>query len=97
MIYSNRAQAYITMRSWGEGMCDAEMSCALKPKDNVKAWYRRGLCLKEMGKLEDAKEILEMGIEWEAENAGKTDGDLRALLREVNGDIERKEKAAGNA
>ncbi|EPS38379.1 hypothetical protein H072_7884 [Dactylellina haptotyla CBS 200.50] len=94
MIYSNRAQANIAMRNWAEGMCDAEMSCGLKPKDNVKAWYRRALCLKEMNKLEDAREILEMGSEWEAENAGKTDGDLRALLRDVLKAIEDKEKAS---
>ncbi|KAF3923678.1 hypothetical protein ABW20_dc0100531 [Dactylellina cionopaga] len=93
MIYSNRAQANIAIRSWAEGMCDAEMSCGLKPKDNVKAWYRRALCLKEMGKLEDSREVLEMGSEWEAENRGKTDGDLRALLKEVLKAIEDKEKA----
>ncbi|KAK6522308.1 hypothetical protein TWF281_002872 [Arthrobotrys megalospora] len=98
MIYSNRAQANIAMRSWAEGMCDAEMSCGLKPKDNVKAWYRRALCLKEMGKLEDAREVLEMGSEWEAENQGKTDGDLRALLKDVHKAIEEKEKlTAGTA
>ncbi|KAF3181866.1 hypothetical protein TWF225_006838 [Orbilia oligospora] len=97
MIYSNRSQANITMRNWAEGMCDAEMSCALKPKDNVKAWYRRALCLKEMGKLEDSREVLEMGCEWEAENQGKTDGDLRALLRDVHKAIEEKEKIVGAA
>ncbi|KAK6542464.1 hypothetical protein TWF694_006418 [Orbilia ellipsospora] len=94
MIYSNRAQANIAMRNWAEGMCDAEMSCGLKPKDNVKAWYRRALCLKEMNKLEDAREVLEMGCEWEAENQGKTDGDLRALLRDVLKLVEEKEKAS---
>lgn len=94
MIYSNRAQANIALRQWADGMCDAEMSCGLKPKDNVKAWYRRALCLKEMGKIDDAREVLEMGIEWEAENQGKTDGDLRTLLKEVNRILEEKEKAA---
>ncbi|EWC47791.1 hypothetical protein DRE_02991 [Drechslerella stenobrocha 248] len=94
MIYSNRAQANIALRNWAEGMCDAEMSCGLKPKDNVKAWYRRAVCLKEMGKLEDAREVLEMGSEWEAENMGKTDGGLRSLLKEVLEAIEEKEKAA---
>ncbi|KAK6353568.1 hypothetical protein TWF696_005530 [Orbilia brochopaga] len=93
MIYSNRAQANIASRNWAEGMCDAEMSCGLKPKDNVKAWYRRAFCLKEMGKLDDAREVLEMGSEWEAENQGKTDGDLRALLRDVMKELEEKEKA----
>ncbi|KAF3287436.1 hypothetical protein TWF970_007161 [Orbilia oligospora] len=91
------AQANIAMRNWAEGMCDAEMSCGLKPKDNVKAWYRRALCLKEMGKLEDSREVLEMGCEWEAENQGKTDGDLRALLRDVHKALEEKEKIAGAA
>ncbi|KAF3907295.1 hypothetical protein ABW21_db0201776 [Orbilia brochopaga] len=94
MIYSNRAQANIASRNWAEGMCDAEMSCGLKPKDNVKAWYRRALCLKEMGKLDDAREVLEMGMEWEAENQGKTDGDLRTLLRDVAKELEEKEKSA---
>ncbi|KAF3930075.1 hypothetical protein ABW19_dt0204780 [Dactylella cylindrospora] len=95
IIYANRAQANIAMRQWAEGMCDAEMSCGLKPKDNVKAWYRRALCLKEMGKLEDSKEVLQMGMEWEAENAGKTDGDLRALLRDVEKAVKEREEKEG--
>ncbi|KAF3313964.1 hypothetical protein TWF173_005556 [Orbilia oligospora] len=57
----------------------------------------RALCLKEMGKLEDSREVLEMGCEWEAENQGKTDGDLRALLRDVHKALEEKEKIAGAA
>ena len=101
-IYANRSQAHVAMRNWPEALADAEASVFCKPKDNVKAWYRRALCLKEMGMLEESRDVLEMAVDWAAEGpdmqpqqpgqppqlaptagAGKTDAELKSLLRDV--------------
>ncbi|KAA8568304.1 hypothetical protein MFRU_029g00290 [Monilinia fructicola] len=82
-LYANRAQAHMALQNWPEGAMDAESSVEAKRAGNAKAWWRRGRCLMEMGRLEEAKEWLGRGLEME-----NNEGDLVALLRE----IEAKEK-----
>ncbi|KAF7877665.1 hypothetical protein EAF04_001336 [Stromatinia cepivora] len=82
-LYANRAQAHMALQNWVEGAMDAECSVEAKRGGNAKAWWRRGRCLMEMGRLEEAKEWLGRGLEME-----NNEGDLVALLRE----IEAKEK-----
>ncbi|KAL4890144.1 hypothetical protein BDV59DRAFT_185348 [Aspergillus ambiguus] len=87
-LYANRAQAYMAQQAWPEGMLDAKCAVESKPMGNVKAWWRAGKCLAEMGRWEEAKTLLEKGldIEGKASDGGK---ELGALLEEVEEGIKR--------
>ncbi|KAI9840267.1 MAG: hypothetical protein M1837_001802 [Sclerophora amabilis] len=85
-LYANRAQAYMAMQSWAEGMVDAEASVELKRVGNAKGWWRKGRCLMEMGRIEEAHEWVGRGLEFE----GK-DGDLLGLMKELEGLLSRRE------
>ncbi|OTA98320.1 hypothetical protein M426DRAFT_77048 [Hypoxylon sp. CI-4A] len=78
-LYANRAQAYMGLQSWAEGAADAEASVEAKRVGNSKAWWRRGKCLLEMGRLTEAKEWVSKGLEMEGD-----EGELVALLKEIN-------------
>ncbi|KAI9823819.1 MAG: hypothetical protein M1826_007640 [Phylliscum demangeonii] len=86
-LYANRAQAHMALQSWAEGMVDAEASVEMKRVGNAKAWWRRGRCLQEMGRVEEAKEWIERALEYEG-----NESDLIALKREVEALLERKER-----
>jgi translocation protein SEC72 len=77
-LLANRAQAHMAVQAWAEGAVDAEASVELKRVGNAKGWWRRGKCLLEMGRLEEAKDWVRKGLEVEGEEA-----DLVALLKEV--------------
>ncbi|CRK31615.1 hypothetical protein BN1708_015986 [Verticillium longisporum] len=55
---------------------------------NAKAWWRRGRCLQEMGRLEEAREWVRRGLGMEGEEA-----ELVALLRDIETRIARGSKA----
>lgn len=78
VLYANRAQAYMVARMWAEGASDAETSVELKRGGNGKAWWRRGRCLCEMGRWEEARRWVVSGLEVEGNEA-----DLTALLKEI--------------
>jgi translocation protein SEC72 len=82
-LYSNRAQAYMGSNNWPEGAVDAQCSVELKKVGNAKAWYRRGKCLLEMGRVDEAREWVAEGLEYEHES------ELASLAEE----IERRKKA----
>lgn len=82
MLFANRAQAHMELRDWAAGGADAECSVEAKKVGNPKAWYRRGRCLYEMGRYEEAKEWVGRGLEMEGE-----DGELIKLLKEVEGKL----------
>ncbi|KAF4624363.1 hypothetical protein G7Y89_g13808 [Cudoniella acicularis] len=84
-LYANRAQAHMALSNWVEGSVDAEASVEAKKGGNAKAWWRKGRCLVEMGRLEEAKDWVGRGLEIEGDEA-----DLQGLLKE----IEAKEKKA---
>jgi translocation protein SEC72 len=86
-LYANRAQAHMAMQNWVEGMIDAECSVEMKKVGNAKAWWRRGRCLVEMGRLHEAAEWLEKAKEFET-----SDADVVGLAKEVDGLLERREK-----
>ncbi|KAK5702273.1 hypothetical protein LTR17_022454 [Elasticomyces elasticus] len=89
-LYNNRAQAYMAQQSWAEGSVDAECSVELKRVGNVKGWWRRGSCLKEMGRQEEAAEWVRNGLEFERVGPEKDKvGELEALLREVSKGLEK--------
>jgi translocation protein SEC72 len=78
-LYSNRAQAHMAMQAWAEGAVDGEASVEAKRAGNAKAWWRRGRCLMEMGRLEEAREWVGKGVEMEGQEA-----ELVALLKELD-------------
>ena len=77
-LFANRAQAHMAVQNWPEGLVDAEASVEAKKVGNAKAWWRKGRCLLEMGRLEEAKEWVGRGLEMEGNEA-----DLVGLLKEI--------------
>jgi translocation protein SEC72 len=59
----------------------------MKKVGNAKAWWRRGKCLLEMGRMDEAETWVKQGLEFEA-----TEQDLVALRDEIE-----KKKAGGKA
>src|ERR1700760_666860 len=72
-LYANRAQAHMGIQQWPEGAIDAACSVELKRTQNAKAWWRKGKCLLEMGKLEEADRWLEEAIEFEGQEQDLVD------------------------
>lgn len=85
LLYANRSQAYMATGLWPEGLADAEVSIDCKRVGNPKAHWRKGKCLKEMGRLEEAREALELGLEF-----GGEDADLKSLYKEVTEALEKR-------
>ncbi|GJP89933.1 hypothetical protein CBS63078_5063 [Aspergillus niger] len=92
-LYANRAQAWMSQRAWPEGLVDARCSVESKPVANVKAWWRGGRCLVEMGRWEEAKGFAEKGLEIEGRvsEGGK---ELLGLLGEVEEGLKRSSGSA---
>lgn len=87
-LHGNRAQALMGVQNWPEAALDAKISCEMKRVGNVKGWWRRGQCLKEMGRLNEARDWLRQGVEFERAGPEKGSlGELEALLRDVEGVI----------
>jgi len=78
-LYANRAQAYMAGQFWAEGAVDAQCSVELKKVGNAKAWWRRGRCLVEMGRTQEAREWVSEALEFEGQEA-----DLVSLFEEIN-------------
>ncbi len=79
-LLSNRAQANMVQQNWAEGAVDAEASVEMKRVGNAKAWWRRGKCLLEMGRLEEADAWVKQALEFEA-----TEQDLVQLKGQIEG------------
>ncbi|RKF55667.1 Translocation protein sec72 [Erysiphe neolycopersici] len=77
-LYANRSQVHMSLQNWPEGAIDAEASVEAKKSGNPKAWWRRGRCLVEMGRIDDAIEWIEKALVVEG-----NDADLATLLRET--------------
>ncbi|KAI0470797.1 TPR-like protein [Xylariaceae sp. FL0804] len=86
-LYANRAQARMALGDWPAGASDAEASVEAKRVGNAKAWWRRGRCLVEMGRLAEARDWVGRGLEMEGE-----EGELVALLREIDARADKEEK-----
>lgn len=83
-LYNNSAQVHMAQQKWAEGAVDAEVSVEVKKVGNIKGWWRRGMCLKEMGRREEAREWIEQGLGLERQGPKKGDvGDLETLAREL--------------
>ncbi|KAF2654255.1 hypothetical protein K491DRAFT_694019 [Lophiostoma macrostomum CBS 122681] len=77
-LLSNRAQAHMGQQNWAEGAVDALASVEMRKNPNAKAWWRRGKCLLEMGRMEEAEMWVKQALEFEA-----TEQDLLALRDEI--------------
>nr|POE90365.1 translocation protein sec72 [Quercus suber] len=89
LLYVNRSQAYMAQQMWAEGMVDAEVSVELKKMGNVKGWWRRGQCLREMGRIEEAQEWVRLGLEFERAGPDKQGvSELEGLAKELAKDAE---------
>ncbi len=86
-LLANRAQAHMALLNWPEGAVDALASVEARRVGNAKAWWRRGRCLYEMARLDEAREWVKEGLEVEGEEA-----ELVSLLKEIDARIE-KQKA----
>jgi translocation protein SEC72 len=64
--------------NWPEGAVDAQCSVELKKVGNAKAWWRRGKCLLEMSRVEEAKEWVSEALEFEGQEQ-----DLVSLMEEI--------------
>ena len=87
-LYSNRSQAHIALQAWPDGAADAEASVEMKAGPGQgKAWWRRGRCLLEMGKLDEAEVWVAKALEVEAA-AGSGGAEGGADLKSLKADIE---------
>lgn len=83
-LYGNRAQALMAQQAWAEAAVDAETAVEMKKVGNVKAWWRRGQCLKEMGRLEEAAEWIKNGLDFERAGPDRQGvGEMETLQREL--------------
>ena len=78
-LYANRAQAHMALQQWPEGAVDAECSVEMKKVGNSKAWWRRGKCLLEMGRSEEARDWIAQSLEFEA-----NEQELLGLKKEID-------------
>lgn len=83
MIYSNRAQAWMSQREWSEGAIDADLSVEMKKVQNAKAWWRKGKCLIEMEMVEEARDWVADALTFEVGDADLTTmkNDIDAILK----------------
>jgi len=86
-LYANRAQANMAMQEWAQGAVDAQASVEMRKVGNAKGWWRRGKCLMEMGRLEEAKEWVNEALEFEASEA-----DLLALRKDIEAKLQERNK-----
>ncbi|KDE80848.1 chaperone binding protein, putative [Aspergillus oryzae 100-8] len=87
-LFANRAQAYMAQQAWPEGLVDAKCSVESKPVGNVKAWWRAGKCLAEMGRWDEAQVAIDKGLEFEPRN-GEGAKELLSLMEEVKEGMKR--------
>jgi translocation protein SEC72 len=83
-LYSNRAMSHMSLGNWAEGAVDAQCSVECKKQGNPKAWWRRGRCLVNMGRLDEAQRCMDECLELEA-----PDAELVALGNEIREKVEK--------
>ncbi|KAH0544435.1 hypothetical protein FGG08_001462 [Glutinoglossum americanum] len=84
-LYANRAQAHMAMQNWPQAMIDAESSVEMKRVGNTKGWWRKGRCLVEMGRLEEAMVWVGKALDVEE------DAELKALAKEIEKAVKKNE------
>ncbi|KAI1812115.1 hypothetical protein GGS20DRAFT_559560 [Poronia punctata] len=69
VLYSNRSAAYASKKDWTSALQDAEKTTEIKP-DWPRGWGRKGAALHGAGKLVEAHDAYEKGLELDPNNAG---------------------------
>lgn len=87
-LYANRAQAQMALQVWPEALLDARSSVECRGFGNVKAWWRVGKCLAEMGRWEESRDVLEKALDTEGRD-GDDGKELLALMEEVEAALRR--------
>ena len=90
LILCNRAQAHIALGNWPEGAVDAGTSVEMKRIGNGKAWWRKGRCLVEMSRWDEAQEWVSKGLEVEG-----GDVELKTLMADIEQHMKKRESAGG--
>lgn len=82
VFFSNRSACYAGLSQFKEALDDAEKCVELAPKW-VKGYSRKGLALFRLGKLDEALEVYQKGLELDPANEGlKTD--IQSVQNELN-------------
>ncbi|KAI9805177.1 MAG: hypothetical protein M1825_001013 [Sarcosagium campestre] len=84
-LYANRAQAHMSTQAWADAAVDAESSVECKRVGNAKAWWRRGKCLLEMGRADEAANWVSKALEFEGKDA-----DLLGLMADAEATLKRR-------
>jgi len=77
-IYGNRSLGYIRIKRYEEGLSDAERALQLD-RFWMRGYQRKAQCLIELGRIEEAKSVIEDGLKLEVEYSP-----LIQLLDEIN-------------
>ncbi|UPR01179.1 hypothetical protein HOP50_06g45000 [Chloropicon primus] len=82
-ILINRSAAYAKLGLWNESLADAERSVSLGGA-TLRACYRKGVALRELGLLAESLEALELGASLDPSNerVASAVGEGRALVRD---------------
>jgi len=87
-FYSNRSAAYMGVNDFTNALSDSDHTIRLKP-NWVKGYYRRGIALQAMNKIDEAIAAYQQGLKVEPSN-----GDIPVKLAEVQKEKRKREHAA---
>lgn len=87
-LYSNRSASYVYLREFQKALDDAENCVRCRPTWE-KGYFRRGVALQSMGKLDDARKAFQQHLQIKPDSS-----EVRDTLTDLNKEIhERNEKA----
>jgi len=86
VILGNRSAAYALLGDFASALVDADAVVQLK-RPWSKGHYRKGKALVGLGQLEDAKEAIALGLQFEPDNQ-----DLKTFYAEIEKDLNSKPK-----
>jgi tetratricopeptide (TPR) repeat protein len=67
-VYANRAQCFLKLQQWEKALEDCDACLKLEPGYGVKAQFRRGLALMELGRYAEAGMCFSLTLELEPQN-----------------------------
>ena len=85
-LYSNRSASYAGLNDWARALTDAENCVRVRP-DWLKGYFRKGVALEAMGRIDDAHKAFAEASKQEAGNSSEIQEKLSSLntrIRERN-------------